>query len=620
MEAPSSDSERQVEEQKPSLELFAERFELIKELGRGGMSVVYQAREILLDRPVAIKVLNKTFARDEKSLQRFRNEAKACSAMQHPNIVRVYSFGVADDQEPFIVMELQEGKSSDEVLKQDGVLDRDSFEKTFMPVLDALVYAHEHHVIHRDLKPGNIIVKVNDDGSRTVKVLDFGIAKVLEDNNSDDPNMTVGLLGSPLYMSPEQCSGAKVDQRSDIYSIACVMYESIVGKPPFSGVTAMETMYEHLKKSVPKLSEISGALDIPRELFDVIIGALAKDPAARPDSMLLFQEQIKSALSKSGQIAARRQRGFQWRVWLLTLFGLAALVYLACCFVDFEKQNTKKNAAIIVPIKRNPPRINDAGNLTRLIESERLRRAGKANEAVIVAQVFLKSARLADNKEWLYYAHRELFYNYAELNDKNEARGQIKKAIAVYSDPISKRRLEAIDELCKFMVANGETQEALQYYRESLKLADEGLKGEVEPGVANAHMMFSMLLIQQRLFDESAANALVALKMYDRFPIKRNYEPAVQATFCYYTAMVALGKKEQALLEYRKTKTDLETILPADYVACQHFAIHARTQGLNADAISMFKRCLKVEYMDRPHRSDDLINSSRKELETLEKN
>lgn len=277
-----------------------ESIEIIELLGKGGMSLVYKARQKQLDRIVAVKVLSKLAVRGENGIKRFQKEAKLTSALEHPNIVKTISFGVSKDGQPYLVMEFLEGLSLADDLKQCGRLKLQRFKDVFLPALSALNQAHQAGMVHRDIKPGNIMICRTDTGAETVKLVDFGIAKVFDEGENQTQNLTEpgAVMGSPTYMSPEQCLGKPLDGRSDLYSMACVMYETLSGEPPFSGDSVLEVMQKHSTEPPPTVSDLSRKLDIRKELAQVTLWGLAKDPAARPQTASEFAKKLNEVLER----------------------------------------------------------------------------------------------------------------------------------------------------------------------------------------------------------------------------------------------------------------------------------------------------------------------------------
>lgn len=255
------------------------RYEIISLLGIGAMGAVYKARHTVLETIFAVKFIHPQ-RMGEDSLKRFQLEGKAANMLNHPNIVGMHDFGVTPEGLPYISMEYLEGKSLDSVLKDEGVLNRQEFFNIFEQVCSALFHAHEQGVLHRDLKPANIFLCASDSGQDLVKIVDFGLAKLLPRNDgAEQPRITLTgeVLGSPLYMSPEQCIVAKLDQRSDIYTVGVVMYESLTGKQIFNGRTPAEIMNKHIH-STPQFDSDAAIL---KGLQDLVLKCLNKEPSRR---------------------------------------------------------------------------------------------------------------------------------------------------------------------------------------------------------------------------------------------------------------------------------------------------------------------------------------------------
>jgi eukaryotic-like serine/threonine-protein kinase len=254
--------------------VFNGRYELHRRLGRGGMAEVFLARDQLLDRPVAVKVLFPEFATDPSFVERFRREATAAANLNHPNIVGVYDWGEADSTY-FIVMEYVDGRTLAEILRTEGPLHPDRVADVGADVAAALGFAHRNGVVHRDVKPGNVIVT----STGLVKVADFGIARAITASSEDDLTQVGQVMGTAAYFSPEQARGENVDPRSDIYSLGVVLYELATGQPPFSGDSPVAIAYKHVHESPvpPRHHDV----DLPQPLEAIILKTLAKNPANR---------------------------------------------------------------------------------------------------------------------------------------------------------------------------------------------------------------------------------------------------------------------------------------------------------------------------------------------------
>ena len=248
-----------------------DRYEVVAEIGEGGMGVVYKAIDKELQRPVALKMLHHAHSNDEMWKARFEKEAKALAKLNHPSIVTLYDFFKMEDKH-FLVMELLEGKTGKELLEETGAIPFPELIQMFRRVIKALAHAHRNKIIHRDIKPNNIMIT----NSGEVKIMDFGIART-----KDSPHMTqVGYtLGSVLYMSPEQIRNPQeVDERSDIYSLGITMFEMATGKPPFMDPDSSQPdiLIKHLSVEPPSPRAINP--DVPETLERAIIRALQKNP------------------------------------------------------------------------------------------------------------------------------------------------------------------------------------------------------------------------------------------------------------------------------------------------------------------------------------------------------
>ncbi len=259
------------------------RYRVLSLLGKGGMGIVYRVEQIFLGKELALKTIDKYLLSDI-TIRRFQAEARAAFAVDHPNIISVNDFGLLDDQTPFLVMEIVNGETLGDRLKN-RALTVDEAIPIFIQVCFGLAHAHESGVVHRDIKPNNIMLldhaPFGTEGS--VKILDFGIAKLTQHEGGEIQALTrTGeIFGSPLYMSPEQCTGGQVDHRSDIYSLGCVLFEALTGTPPFVGDNALSTMMMHQSGAAPSLKEASLGAEFPQELERVVQTMLAKNPAGR---------------------------------------------------------------------------------------------------------------------------------------------------------------------------------------------------------------------------------------------------------------------------------------------------------------------------------------------------
>jgi serine/threonine protein kinase/tetratricopeptide (TPR) repeat protein len=260
------------------------RYRLLQRLGKGGMGAVYSARQLSMDRGVAIKLIHPSLAGDPSIAARFHREMQATSRVEHPNTVQVFDYGQAEDGQLFLVMELLQGRTLAQVLQAEIWLPAQRLRPIAAQIVRALGAAHAQGIVHRDLKPENVML-VDRFGERDfVKVLDFGIAHFLA-AGAGSPRMTIdgSLIGTPAYMSPEQARGEAVGPKSDLYSLGVLLYQAAVGLPPFEGSTLPEILLRHLEQAPRPPSQIAPGR-LPKDLEELVLALLEKDPARRPAS------------------------------------------------------------------------------------------------------------------------------------------------------------------------------------------------------------------------------------------------------------------------------------------------------------------------------------------------
>jgi DNA-binding NarL/FixJ family response regulator/tRNA A-37 threonylcarbamoyl transferase component Bud32 len=268
-----------------------DRYLLLALLGTGGNGAVYKARHRYTEKIVAVKILHADLAQSSDLVARFRQEAVAIASLDHANLVSVIDFGMTGDGTFFMVMDYLDGKSLVSILRESGPMDYKQALPIFIEVCEGVAAAHEAGIIHRDLKPGNVhILNQGQKGSK-VKVLDFGLAKVTGDNNIV---MTVPgeIFGSPAFMSPEQCRGMRLDMRSDIYSMGCLMYQILTGETVFQAQSAPEVMYHQIYTQAESFERVNPGVKCPQLLVSIVLKCLEKDPNNRFQSMLALKQAL----------------------------------------------------------------------------------------------------------------------------------------------------------------------------------------------------------------------------------------------------------------------------------------------------------------------------------------
>lgn len=269
-------------------QLINDRYEIIRSIGEGGMANVYLALDTILDRKVAVKILRGDLAEDEKFVRRFQREAISASSLNDPNIVEVYDVG-EDNGKYFIVMEYVQGLTLKQLIKKRGSLTLPEVVDIMLQLTSAVAHAHESYIIHRDIKPQNVIIL--EDGR--VKIMDFGIAVAL---NAGEFTQTNSVMGTVYYIPPEQANGGAATIKSDIYSLGILMYELVTGSVPFKGDNPVEVAIKHMNEPLPSICEYDP--EMPQSIENIILRASAKNPKNRYDSAWDMHEDLKTALDK----------------------------------------------------------------------------------------------------------------------------------------------------------------------------------------------------------------------------------------------------------------------------------------------------------------------------------
>ena len=320
--------------------VLANRYELGELIGAGGMADVYAAEDRRLSRKVAVKLLRSDLARDPQFIARFKKEALSAAGLNHPSIVSVYDSG-EEAGSSFIVMELVHGKTLRDLIQGGKVLDEEQALQIIAGVLEALDYSHQNGVVHRDIKPGNIMI--TDSGE--IKVMDFGIARV-----TDDPSATMtgtwNVVGTAQYLSPEQATGEIADSRSDIYSVGCLLFEMLTGRTPFIGDTPVAIAYQHVSSQAPSASEINEELD--QNIDSILQVALQKDPKDRYQSAGAMLADVRRAMK--GQAVTTKIKKVRPRAtgYIVAAF-LVTIGFIVVMYLNFASTGTPQGKPLPTP-------------------------------------------------------------------------------------------------------------------------------------------------------------------------------------------------------------------------------------------------------------------------------
>lgn len=461
------------------------RYQIVEQIGSGGMGIVYAAEDPGLGRRVAIKLLD---APTDESLNRarFKREAKALSAITHSNIATVYDYGETDEGRPFLVLELIEGKTLSELLDA-GTLSPSQSVEIIIQVTSALTAAHEKGIIHRDIKPSNIMVT----GSGAVKVLDFGLAKKVPGLNANgdstgfrnDQTQTGIVVGTPLYLSPEQAKGHPVDQRSDIFSLGTVLYECLAGRQPFQGLSAMDIGGQIIHVVPPAPSTVNQ--DVSARLDEITLKALSKDPVHRYQTAAEFGAALTAAKKSldGGLKPVSRKNGAQKptntiQQWLEKTqalrqkrisLGAVALVAVVLAAV-----------VVVVQVARRTPPHKPITAAAELVERGTvLLRNGENQRA---SELFLKAIQA--DKEW-YLPHARYAEALVELDDIDQASREVVTANQMVPNRSALPRAEELYiQSLAHSITNSDFAKAVDVNREIVALAPQDAKAQVDLGRA----------------------------------------------------------------------------------------------------------------------------------------
>lgn len=395
---------------------LSDQYAILELIGQGGMSAVYKAKELLLGKLVAVKVMLPHVLSNERTKQRFLLEAKATASLNHPNIVSVHNFGTTETF-PYLVMDFVEGEPLSDWLNQRGAIPSELAIPIFLHIADAMAHAHKQNVLHRDLKPSNVMLVHTSNEQELVKLVDFGIAKMLPQQGMESMHLTQTgeLFGSPLYMSPEQCRGETLDVRSDIYAMGCLMYEVLSGQPPLRGTSISATILKQMSETPEPFEALDKNLRVPHRLEAIVFKALAKSPSQRHQSMTELRQELEQFhLERSGnvlgtllsraQVLALRVSPLgkreQYLLWTVLCLGVVALATTSIILTKFASASS------------TPPMVTRPD--PRFAVQQRTDSPNGASSQAMLAIAAQK--KLAERLSWLYApAKSSTQYERAEL-------------------------------------------------------------------------------------------------------------------------------------------------------------------------------------------------------------
>jgi serine/threonine protein kinase/tetratricopeptide (TPR) repeat protein len=464
---------------------ISDRLELLERIGEGGMSTVYKARHLVMGKVFAVKILNPHLTAKPQSLLRFQQEAKAAASLSHPNVITVHDCGVHDNH-AFLIMDYLDGKSLGDVIDVEGKIPPERAIPIFIQTCDALGHAHLNSVIHRDLKPSNIMLLNDANHDDFVKIVDFGIAKLLDASEVDEKShqnltQTGDVFGSPLYMSPEQCTGQKLDKRSDIYSMGCLMYETLTGKPPLIGANVLETMHKQLNDTAAPIVDDKSQNTLLKRLNAIITKCLAKDRKARYQDMAELRNDL---------IMARDEPDGRWRA--MSLAG--------------KVQKTAKRKGRMSPLVL--PAV-----ATVVISSLLLAIARTSSEA-------MGRFKSYDNRSiWVFMPPNE-----PRSATFLEEKAALEKALKTISnDSKNPKYLEALENLARKCRKNGDWSDAALYYSKSITFMNEQAIPKLTD-LMKAHSLLGICLMHQGLLKDARDEFSQSLSIFERAAIRINLD------------------------------------------------------------------------------------------------
>ena len=311
--------------------LIGGTYKIVSSLGSGGMSHVYKCEDIALNRLVAVKLMHPHSTTNAQSLLRFQREGKAIALLKHPSIVEVLALQTTPEGEPYLVMEIVQGVPLSSLIEAEGALPLSRANKIVSQICDALEHAHSHGVVHRDLKPSNIMIVNPGSADESVKLLDFGIAKILAPSASIRATQTGEVFGSPGYMSPEQVLGNPISEKSDQYSLGCVIFEMLTGKMPFTSDSAFAVMMSHVQDEAPSLAKTAIG-EFPAHVERTVAKMMAKDPAQR------FATISDAATGFAGQAKVEKVNKSRFNMGAISVaLGLLVVVLMMVLFLFASK-------------------------------------------------------------------------------------------------------------------------------------------------------------------------------------------------------------------------------------------------------------------------------------------
>ena len=601
-------------------QIFADQYEILSVLGAGGMSVVYRAKHRLMDRIVAIKLLHDDS--DKQAIERFKHEAKSSSSLKHQNIISIYDFGIVGNQ-AYLVMDCLEGKNLSEILEKEERLSVDRAINIFRQTCHGLEHAHKNGILHRDLKPSNLVIIKGEDGTELVKIVDFGIAKLMPNAAMQQTRLTQtgDIFGSPLYMSPEQCQARPLDSRSDIYSLGCLMYEALTGVAPLRGETAYDTMTMHVSTTPAAFATVAPELKIDKSIEAMVFRCLEKKPEDRYQTIAELLADMPTVHSDSGSVKVKavmhptRQKReikyLRYSFWTLFVMCAAFAIYATMdngadfdhgtllektiwnCQTTFAQtliNNKLYDPAKMLLLSAEDSARKNFSNKGRLLTALRLQR-----ELYIKARMFEDLEQVNNhiaevNSQMLLESYNGLISELDELaKPSTKTQTNINKLLA----PIS---FGSVNHIARGLAGN-----SLDKHAETLltraKQTYTTLLGPKDLLVADVDMLLAEAYWSQQRLKEVRPVLVEALGIYESAKLKNDKRKIL--------AMLKLGQLDRDENRYDSAKDELETAMKETeitfgkdknllYQCLNSYGSYLESIGKSDEATAVFERAQKI--------------------------
>ncbi|MBX9686914.1 MAG: serine/threonine-protein kinase [Candidatus Obscuribacterales bacterium] len=572
-------------------DIFQERYLILAVLGAGGMGSVYRARQVDADREVALKIPHHQRIENEADTARFFREFKILSKLSHPNIMTIYGLCLDEEEAtPYAVCEYIDGESLLELV-QNGPLDWKRAVRIAIQICQAMQAAHDQGILHRDLKPDNVILLEKPEPD-FVKLIDFGLSRLFQELNESQKLTKSGeIVGTAYYLSPESLD-QKVDHRSDIYSLACLLYELLSGKHLFEADSAVSVIYMHCKDNPePRLLELD--LKIPMSLLNVLAKALKKNPEKRQKSMQQFAAELEQVLEEAPQA---RRKTFQIKQSWLTFALCSAAIMLITMVVLAYKQHFQyyypkqvASSHSLLQEKALSPRV-------LLLDATKLRKRGKFAESI---KIYTKGLACSSNMagthpDWLYELHEGLALSLSETDQREAARSQFEKAYEVYSSPIAARRLQGARRYAGYLDKLNESEKAEACFKKTIQ-EYEAAGGLPSTPIITVYNGYAQFLYAHNRKSEAYKTAKLSLENAASMLSRWATPGSAEASWLIYKCLKKGPKESEARKVLKKTKEDL--LASIDEIPAvsemRHYAEYASENGFQDEAIEIFSLARK---------------------------